>query len=82
MTKLYVFQCNGNDKIIGFALENTGKSLPLKYCGNGWVFLKEINISRESPALMGASANDILNGIEMNGYHITGAEMSFTERSI
>jgi len=81
MKKIYVFQCNGNDKIYGYSLEDTGKSIPLKFCGNGWKFLQEMDISRESEPLVGESAINILNGIELNGYHVAGVETDFAERT-
>ena len=81
MKKIYVFQCIGNDKIVGFSVEDTGKSLPLKFCGRGWKFVQEADISAESGELLGEPSIDILNGIELNGYHVVGFDENFIEAS-
>jgi hypothetical protein len=70
MKTVFAFHSNLNSLRHGFTLDKTGNNLPLVNRESWWVFFKVL-IIHEQTQLLGASAKDMLNGIEKRGYYIT-----------
>ena len=78
MERLYIFQCNKKSSRYGFTLDSTGGQLPVLDC-DGWTYLKEVGISKNSGKIMGVPSIDIMHVIDQIEYYIHETEITFND---
>jgi len=69
MKYVYVFRGTENKKLLGFTCKSTGAYLPT-ISNIKWELFKEMELTKESKAVMGASPAEILESIEEDGYFL------------
>ena len=73
--KLYVF--SGSGEFYGLTEDKTGDNLPSDY--GPWKDFKTIKMNEGELARAGVNTDKALTDIESKGYHLTKAQISFTE---
>ena len=76
--KVFVFLCSDNAEVYGYTLDESGSNLPNdKNCGDGWVFLKSVEISDNPFSLIGDNAVRILRAIAEKGFYLSTHEIKY-----
>ena len=80
---LYIFRCSTRTTRHGLTPDITGSNLPKDKCSGEWIYWKAIEVNRNDPGRLGAvPANEILEGIERDGYFINDSTISITETEL
>ena len=74
MMKMYIFECESNNKLHGFTFNSIGENLPKQFpCSAGWKLFKQIEITEDNPIpLIELDQTLILSGIKEKGYYLNG----------
>jgi len=78
--RVHVFSSEQSSKLFGFTPDQKGQNLP--GAQGPWRYFKSVDLSSGGADLIGESKANIQSGIEINGFHIAGAEIRVGEELV